>query len=149
MTPETFWHTYLDTLPEGHLHHYHPVPDAWQFGDSAAMANELARLVIKGIKTATCSRYTGGNLLDDAGLSIILGGNDQPLCLIETTEITVRSYNEVDADFAFAEGEGDRTLEFWRKAHWAFFTREAKTEGYEPSEDMLLACERFNLLYPT
>jgi uncharacterized protein YhfF len=45
------------------------------------------------------------------------------------------------------EGEGDLSLEYWRKAHWRFFTREAITEGYEVSDDMLLSCERFRVLY--
>lgn len=111
------------------------------------MADKLGRLVLQGIKTATCSRYLGGNVLNDAGLSILVDGAERPLCLIETYEITVRRYGDVDADFAAAEGEGDLSLDRWRHAHWSFFSREGASEGYDVSEDMLLSCERFRVLY--
>lgn len=136
------------TLPEHHLHRSHPVPDAWSFGDSSRMADALGRLVLEGTKTATCSRYAGENVLADAGLSILLAGNGEPLCLVETYEITVRRYGDVDAEFAAAEGEGDLSLVYWRDAHWRFFSREGAAESYDVNEDMLLSCERFRVLYP-
>ncbi len=143
-----FWEAYLTTLPEHHPHKFHPLPDAWSFGDSSKMADALGKLVLNGIKTATCSRYVGENILDDAGLSILSAGDGAPLCLIETYEITVRRYGDVDAEFAAAEGEGDLSLEGWREAHWRFFPREGKVEGYDVNVDMLLSCERFRVLYP-
>lgn len=146
-TVAEFWRAYLATLPEHHPHRFHPLPAAWSFGDSAEMADELADLVLRGIKTATCSRYLNGNVLDDGGLSILLDGAGRPLCLVETYEITVRRFCEVDADFAAAEGENDRSLDGWRRAHRTFFSREAVKEGYEVGEDMLLSCERFRVLY--
>lgn len=144
---QEFWETYLATLPKEHIHRLTPLPEAWHFGDSAEMADDLGRLVLSGRKTATCSRYQGENILDEAGLSIVLGGDGNPLCLIETIELTVRRYCDVDATFASEEGEGDLSLDYWRKAHWGFFTRESKSEGYEVSEEMLLCCERFRVLY--
>lgn len=111
------------------------------------MADKLGNLVLQGSKTATCSRYLNGNVLDDAGLSILVDGAERPLCLVETHEITVRRYRDVDVDFAAAEGENDLSLDGWRQAHWTFFSREGATEEYEVSEDMLLSCERFLVLY--
>ena len=43
--------------------------------------------------------------------------------VIETIELTQRRFPEVDAAFAYDEGEGDRTLSYWRKAHETYFTR--------------------------
>ncbi len=146
-TTHDFWRNYLDGLPNDHPHRFHRIPDSWSFGDTPAMADELAGLVLSGIKTATCSRYLGENLLDEAGPSILLGGAGQILCVVETTEVTVRRYRDVDAAFASDEGEGDRSLDYWREAHWSFFTREGAREGYEVSEDMLLTCERFRVVY--
>jgi len=146
-TVAEFWGAYLTTLPEHHPHRFHPLPAAWSFGEGEEMADKLADLVLRGIKTATRSRYLSGNILDDAGLSILLDGAGRPLCLVETYEITVRRFREVDADFAAAEGENDLSLGGWRQAHWTFFSREAVKEGYEVGEDMLLSCERFRVLY--
>ncbi len=143
---QLFWQAYLGTLPEHHPHRFNPLPDAWSF--SSQMADNLGNLVVNGIKRATCSRYLGENILDDGGLSIILDGDENPLCIIETYKITVRRFRDVDEEFASAEGEGDFSLDYWRKVHWDFFEREAEKEGYEVSEDMLLSCEQFRVLYP-
>ena len=81
-------------------------------------------------------------------LSIILDGADQPLCVVETTEVAVRPFNKVDAQFARDEGEGDRTLAYWRQAHERFFTRSLASMGRKFSETMPLVCERFRVVYP-
>jgi len=47
----------------------------------------------------------------------------------------------VDAAFAHDEGEGDRSLAFWRSAHRAYFTRLGQF-----AEDMPLCCERFRVV---
>lgn len=142
-----FWQRYLHSLDADHPHRYLPQPAAWRFGDSADMADRLARLVLEGTKTATCCRYLGENLVDEAGPSILLDGRGQPLAVIETTELVVRRFMDVDLQFAQDEGEGDRSLDYWRREHWAFFTREGAREGYEVSEEMLLLCERLRVLW--
>ncbi|MGO2513920.1 ASCH domain-containing protein [Marinomonas polaris] len=54
---------------------------------------------------------------------------------------------EISAEFAAAEGEGDKTLAWWREAHWAFFSTECEELDIEPTEDMLLVLERFKVVY--
>lgn len=146
-TIQAFWQAYLDTLDGHHPHRFQAVPEAWSFGDSPEIADQLGRLVIQGIKTATCGRYLGENLVDEVGPSIIVDGKGQPLCVVEITEITVQRFQDVDAQFAADEGEGDRSLSYWSKVHWDYFTREGGREDYEVSPDMLLECERFRVLY--
>jgi uncharacterized protein YhfF len=111
------------------------------FGDNPALADELLVLVIAGRKTATCSTPDDPNLSRPGERWIVLDGRAEPRCVIETTQITMRRYNEVDAAFAYDEGEGDRSLEYWRDAHRTYFGRQGKF-----SEDMMLVCERFRLL---
>ncbi|CAA9414477.1 MAG: hypothetical protein AVDCRST_MAG22-2125 [uncultured Rubrobacteraceae bacterium] len=53
--------------------------------------------------------------------SIILDGRGEPLCVVETTEVEVRRFDEVDEEFARDEGEGDLSLAYWREAHRRFF----------------------------
>ena len=142
-----FWQSYLVTLPEHHPHRFRPLPEAGGFGDNAEMADKLGKLVFGGIKTATCGRYSGENLLDYAGLWIVLDGEGQPLCLSETYEITVKRFCDVDAQFAFDEGEGDQSLAYWRDAHRDFFTRTEKQDGVPFHEELLLECERFRVLH--
>ncbi|MEK6249839.1 MAG: ASCH domain-containing protein [Planctomycetales bacterium] len=144
---EKLWNDFLNSLPETHHDRFCPLPEAWSFGNDKRLADELANLVIIGRKTATCSRYRGGNILDEGGLSIIIDGDRIPQCVVETYEVTIRRYRDVDAGFAADEGEGDQSLEYWRKAHWEFFTREGEMEGYAVSDNMPLACERFRVVF--
>ncbi|MEZ4660837.1 MAG: ASCH domain-containing protein [Caldilineaceae bacterium] len=128
------------------------VPDAWGFGDSPQMADELGRLVYDGIKTATCGalweyEHDGDALPQVGDLSMILDGAELPFCIIETTDVQIKPYNEVDAEFARAEGEGERTLEWWRQAHWRFFSRTLPRIGRQPSETMPLVCEQFRVIF--
>jgi uncharacterized protein YhfF len=71
----------------------------------------------------------------------VLDGRGKPRCVIESTEVTYRRFGEVDATFAFEEGEGDRSLDYWRNAHRIYFGRQGKFR-----EDMMLMCERFRLV---
>ena len=146
-TRSDFWRNFLQTLPEHHSYHHQDVPEAEYFGDTTVLADELADLIRTGRKTATCGRYLGENLHMENPLTIVLDGSDNPACLIKTVEITVRPYNEIDARFAADEGEGDGSLAYWRQAHREFFNRESIQEHYTVSDDMLLKCERFELLY--
>ena len=81
------------------------------------------------------------------GLNRYLDGRGVPLCIIETTEVEVRSFAKVDPQFAWDESEDDRTLDSWRREHWKFFSRLLSQIGREPSEDMPLVCERFRVVF--
>ncbi|MEI4771279.1 ASCH domain-containing protein [Psychrobacillus sp. FJAT-51614] len=121
---------------------------AWQFGGSP---DELAQLVINGVKTATCSGHIFYELeqeplpkVDD--YSVVLNSQDEPVCIIRTSEVTILPMNKVSAEFAYAEGEGDRSYNHWKNVHIKFFTDALKGVNLEFSEDMLLVCERFELI---
>src|SRR5689334_3295541 len=124
---EEYWETFLVTLPEDSPYR----KKTWvaePFGDSPELADELAGPVLDGIKTATCSALweweAEGNPIPQPGaISITLNGAGQPVCILETTEITIRRFDQVDEEFARAEGEGDLTLRYWREAHRNFFSR--------------------------
>lgn len=115
--------------------------ESFSFGDTPALADELAVLVLAGTKTATCWAASDGALTHVGKEMVWLSGSGQPLAVIETVELTLRRFNEVDAAFAYDEGEGDRSLEHWRQAHRRYFTRLGKF-----AEDMLLNCERFRVV---
>ena len=125
----------------------------WFFGNSSEMAKELAALVISGKKTATASLVGVNELKPETapvtdGYSVATDFEGNPQCIIQTTEIRHMPFAEVDAQFAFDEGEGDQSLEYWREVHWRYFTKEAAELKIEFNEKSLVCCERFNLLYP-
>ena len=125
----------------------------WFFGDSQKMARELAELVISGKKHATASlvefneRHPEAAPISD-GFSVVKDFEGVPLCVIQTTGIRHLPFDEVDAQLAFDEGEGDQTLKDWREGHRRYFTKEATDYNLEFNEKSIIACERFKLLHP-
>jgi len=119
---------------------------AFAFGDSPALADELLALVLVGRKTATCAAVRDYSQNDGekpvvGRKDVVLDGAGRPAAVIETVEVVVRRFDEVDADFARDEGEGAATLAQWRLDHEAYFSRNG---GFSP--DMELMCERFRLV---
>ena len=82
------------------------------------------------------------------GHSIVTDFDGNPQCVIETKEVRHLRFSEVDAEFAFAEGEGDRTLDYWRKAHANFFTECCDELNIEFNESMLICRKRFRKVFP-
>lgn len=113
--------------------------ESFSFGDSPEMADELLALVLSGRKKATSWAASLGPQGDEVGKrSVIKDGKGRPRAVIETIELTRRRFSEVDESFAHDEGEGDLSLEYWRKEHQRYFTQEGTF-----SEDMEVYCARF------
>ena len=125
---------------------------SWAFGDSAALADRLLDCVISGSKRATCGSLDGyqarGESVPVVGeYSVVCDGSGSARCVLQTTEIRIVAFEDVDAAFAADEGEGDRSLESWRSGHTAYFERELTSLGLKTSPRMPLVCERFALLH--
>jgi len=145
-----FLRSYLTRLPADHPHHRARVT-AFAFGDSPALAKELAALVLAGLKRATASlpvqfEADGAPLPEAGDVSIVTLGDGTPVAIIETTEVRLVPFGAVDAAFAAAEGEGDCSLAWWRAAHTAFFGRTLARLGGRLDDTSLVVCERFRLL---
>jgi uncharacterized protein YhfF len=147
-----FWQTFVRSAvcPPGVKADEIPVAEG--FGDNPQLANELGQLVYAGVKTATCGALweyedLGDPLPKVGDLEIVTDGQDRPTCVIEITEVTIKPYNEVSADFAYAEGEDDRTLASWRREYWKYFSRVLPSIGRRPEETMPLVCQRFRVIF--
>ncbi len=79
--------------------------------------------------------------------SIIIDWDGNAKCIIRTTDISIVPFKEVSAEFAATEGEGDKSLEYWRNAHLEFFEEECEKISKTFNEDMLVVCEVFEVVY--
>ena len=126
-------------------------PPAWAFGATPEEADELLALVLSGTKTATAGALwdyeaEGEELPTPGSLGIVTDGRGVPHALVVTTEVEVVPFDEVSAEHAYLEGEGDRSLEAWREVHERFFTQNAvHTRGF--SRQMPVVLQRFAVLY--
>lgn len=124
---------------------------AWAFGGDGMteLATELALLVRDGPKRATTALASSFDEEDEpfpvvGAYSVILDGAGQPVCIIQTTRVETVRFGDVDEEFAWAEGEGDRTLEDWRRSHIWFF----EADGTPVTDDDLVVLERFDKVWP-
>jgi uncharacterized protein YhfF len=131
----------MNDVPEKYAH-----LQRWAFGDNPKLADELLALVLIGKKTASCGalwQYEKENwpVPKPGEQAVVLDGAQRPRCVIETTSADIIRFDQVDAQFAHDEGEGDQTYAFWRAAHERYFIRQGHF-----SPDMLVVCERFRLI---
>ena len=122
---------------------------AWAFGGAP---DKLARLVLQGVKTATCSalalyEYENEEIPKAGDYSVILDSDGQAVCIIRTTKVYIETFDQVSERHAYLEGEGNRSLEYWRQVHEEFFTEELKTIQQNFDAKMELVCEEFEVVF--
>jgi uncharacterized protein YhfF len=126
--------------------------EAFRFGNTETSARELAALVVSGLKTTTSDllwtvELNQKPLVQMGDFSIVTDWDEKPVCLIQTTEVRVLPLEQIDAQFAFDYGEGDRTLEWWKREMWRYYVHECKRIGRKATRDMPLVCERFRVVH--
>ena len=122
---------------------------AWAFGGNP---DKLAELVVDGIKTATCSalalyEHEKEEVPKVGEHSVILDSMGNAVCIIRTTKVYVTTFDQVSKRHAYLEGEGDRSLGYWRQVHEEFFAEEMKEIQQGFDEKMQLVCEEFEVVY--
>ena len=122
------------------------------YGDSASLSSELIALICSGRKRAGTSLLWAMEVENESiplvgELEIVVDHRNEPALVTRMTSVHVVPYDEVTAEYAAIEGEGDGSLEYWREAHWAFFSRECERIGRQPTESMPVVCTVFELLH--
>lgn len=150
---EACWADYLRSLPVGDV-----TPsgyfEAFAFGGDGEteMADELAELVVRGVKTATSDLLrdyegTGRRHVGVGDLSIVTTSTGAPRCVTETTEVRILPFGAVDAAFAADYEEGARTLPWWREHVGAYYARDCAAKGWDWGDETALICERFRVVF--
>jgi uncharacterized protein YhfF len=121
------------------------------YGDSDALSIELIGLIRAGKKRAGTGLvwlYEAENepLPKQGDIEIVIDHLSQPVLITRLTKVEIIPYGEVSAEYAATEGEGDGSLEYWRAAHWAYFSRECKRLGRIPADSMPVVCSVFEVL---
>ncbi len=123
--------------------------NAWGFGEDTDL---LARLVVSGEKTATASLHVLYELENEAipkvgEYNVVLDSLGEATCIIQTTSVSIVPFNQVGEQHAFKEGEGDKTLDYWRLCHREFFEQCLTASNIAFLEDMDVVCEVFKLVF--
>lgn len=121
------------------------------YGDSPELSAALLALIRAGRKRAGTSllwaMQAEGEALPKVGqIEIVVDHLNEPALITRITHVETVPYNQVTAEYAAIEGEGDGSLAYWREAHWAFFSRECQRIGREPALTMPVVCSVFEVL---
>ena len=88
------------------------------------LRRQLVDAVLRGEKTATAGLPEPGEEHGSAGDRCpLLGFDDEPVGIVELTEVRVLPAGEIDVQFARDEGEGFESVQDWHEAHERFFER--------------------------
>jgi uncharacterized protein YhfF len=126
---------------------------ATAFGHTRTLADELAALIQGGHKRAHATlerdfEVEGDELPRPGDHVVVLDGRGVPQAIVRTTHVERRYFNEIDEQFAFEAGEGERTLAWWLVAHRQDFAERAEREGFQVGERAILILEYFELVWP-
>jgi len=122
-----------------------------EFGDSPELSRELLGLIRGGGKRAGASllwthEHEGESVPPVGDIGIVLDDLKRPAPVTRVTCVDVRAFENVTAEYAAIKGEGDGSLEHWRRGHWAFFSRECAAIGRTPDASMPIVCAVFEVL---
>ena len=129
-----------------------PEYDAYYYGYPEA-ADEILAALLRGDKRATtglkCLYEIENEPLPQVGqYSVILDSKGLPHCITRIINIEITKFRDISEEYAFIEGEGDKSLKYWKDAHREVFTRECREgAGIEFNEDMECVCEYFEVVY--
>lgn len=142
------WDRFIKVNPEYKTAIY----TSWYFCNTEKCSNELAELVVKGIKRGTASLHmwyeSGKEKLPETGaFNVITNWDGIAQCITQTKKLTILPFKDVTPEMAETEGEGDKSLDYWRKAHIHFFNSELENENVEFNEDMNIVFEEFEMIF--
>jgi uncharacterized protein YhfF len=120
----TLWQEFVTADPDQRSEN----PPVDRFGDSPELADELLDLVLIGRKRATAG-LIADYALDDEPLPrvgdhwVVTNGAGVEAVVVRCVDVRIGRLDSVDDQFAWDEGEGDRSRESWLVDHRAFAER--------------------------
>lgn len=150
MNAEQLWNEFCDKKGIDRNTPY----EAWAFCGGGSAADKLANLVLQGKKFGTASMYEdffGEDASEEmpkvGDYSVILDSREEAVCILKDYEVLVKAFGDVPPFHAYAEGEGDRSLKYWRDIHKEFFEQEIEGTEMQLTEESKIVCEKFTLEY--
>ena len=146
---ENLWTAFLEENPQ--IATKQP-PLSFYFCDNQKDADECAELVVKGIKQATATSlwwYEKNNekLPQIGNQYVVTNWSGYARAIVEVIKVEQTPYNQITADFAEIEGEGDKSLHYWKRVHEAYYKREMEPHGDHFDENMIIVCEYFKTIF--
>lgn len=149
-TEQIYWESYIQTLPES----ARPISAnvTASYAGNAEITDALLLLYLEGKKTAGSSLLedfqSAGDPLPRVGNHwIYLNSRNEPCCILRTDRIVTHKFKDVPPEIASAEGEGDGSLEDWRRIHSELYAPFLKQWGIQDLNEATVITEFFSIVY--
>ncbi|MCK7637847.1 ASCH domain-containing protein [Corynebacterium sp. P7202] len=140
----------MDTPPD-------PTLPISEFAFPGPLRDALVAAILSGDKTATSTllREHEAEGTDPRALpgtrEVVVDSDNRPVCVVETTDVAIRPFGDVDDEFARAEGEGYTTAREWASAHLEFWHSTEYREAigdphFTVSDETPVVCTRFRVV---
>lgn len=145
------WGNFTESNPE---FKNEEMPESWFFHNNEYDANRLAELILNGKKKAGSGLYfwyeeANADLPKIGTKHIITDFSGKARAIIEIKKVDTIPFNRISEDYAEMDmGTKIEPLKKWKKAHWDFFETALKESREQPTEEMLVVCERFETVWP-
>lgn len=119
-------------------------------GSAPEHADAGMALILAGKKTLTSSPFwmwPDGKIPFVGALSALLDGARRPGGIVETTRVEVMAFDAVTSEMAFAYGEGEQTVEWWRRVIGPLYRASAARHGAAFSDETPIIWEWFTVVH--
>lgn len=143
------WGDYLDA----HLEFaFVETPKVLHLSDNEQEADHCVDLVLKNLKNAASFSLLGlqhrNEPLPKIGAFMILTDwNGKAKCIVRTTAVKLKPFFSITKEYVQLDGLGDKSLEYWKKYHWDYFSRELGPFNRVPRDSMIVVCVEFEKVY--
>jgi uncharacterized protein YhfF len=147
---QKYWQSYVDSLtPEERP--LQPHVEAG-FAGSPSITDDLLQLYLAGKKTAGSSiaedfMAMGDPLPKVGDYWIYLDSKGELRCILRTEKVVFHKFKDMPVEVAIAEGEGDLSLEYWRRVHSEFYFPHLSDWGISQMDDATVVTEYFEIVY--
>ena len=120
--------------------------------DSPDGSDEILNRILSGEKRANTGLHNlfaaQMNLLPRVGdYTVLLDSKMQPRCITRTTKVEIVPFADITAEYTAVEGDGDKSLAFWRESHRKSFADACNEVSMVFDESMRCVCEYFEVVY--
>lgn len=145
-----YWDRYLQSLST-ELRPARPRVSAGPAGPYE-ITDDLIALYLSGRKNAgsglVADYTTSRDPLPNVGdFWICLDSGGEPRCVLRTARIEIHNFSEVPASIAMAEGEGDGSLDYWRRVHTEVYEPNLSAWGIRRIEEAEVITEFFTIVF--
>jgi uncharacterized protein YhfF len=123
------------------------------FGNSAAISDVIVPLILSREKTGTFAlesefEHSPNEAPKVGDVYVVTHFGGDPALLYRVTEVERVPFSQISHAHVQVEGPNARTVPVWRKIHWDYWGATLRAQGREPSEQMPVLFQRFEVIFP-